>query len=292
MTLNAACDWYWKVAGSLRKNAENDLLVVKRIKESMGDKTLATVSGEDIVNFRNSLYRKNLCHRVVKHHHSFLGTIFNALTKHDLYKGRNPSKLIAFEKVPDAAPKFISDEDLRKINAEALKNPAFYPYFHVALNTGLRIGEITSINVSDYDYEKKLIFLRNTKNGKSRHVHLSNAVNGFIQEIVKTRVNNGLLLGNYTRFTVSDCFREIVRKLGLRDITFHCLRHAFVNRLLSNGVSIYKASKMVGHSSVSVTEQIYGHLSKNDLESAFDVINKAFNYEGSTEVAYGAISSR
>jgi hypothetical protein len=31
MTINAACDWYWKVAGSLRKNAENDLLVVKRI---------------------------------------------------------------------------------------------------------------------------------------------------------------------------------------------------------------------------------------------------------------------
>jgi hypothetical protein len=85
----------------------------------MGDKTLATVSGEDIVNFRNSLYRKNLCHRVVNHHHSFLGTIYNALTKHDLYKGRNPSKLIAFEKVTDAAPKFISDGDLRKINAEA-----------------------------------------------------------------------------------------------------------------------------------------------------------------------------
>jgi integrase len=118
--------------------------------------------------------------------------------------------------------------------------------------------------------------MRNTKNGKSRHVHLSNAVNGFIQEIVKTRVNNGPLLGNYTRFTVLDCFREIVRKLGLRDITFHCLRHTFVNRLLSNGVPIYKVSKMVGHSSVSVTEQIYGHLSKNDLESAFDVLDRAF----------------
>ena len=51
-------------------------------------------------------------------------------------------------------------------------------------------------------------------------------------------------------------------------ITPHALRHTFGTRWLQAGGDIYKLSKILGHSSVAVTEQHYAHLLKEDLVAA------------------------
>ena len=67
--------------------------------------------------------------------------------------------------------------------------------------------------------------------------------------------------------------------VGVANLKFHDLRHTFAARLLTKGVPIYKVSKILGHSSVVVTEQHYGHLSPADLKGAISCIEGVVSVE-------------
>lgn len=56
-----------------------------------------------------------------------------------------------------------------------------------------------------------------------------------------------------------------VKKAGIAHVHPHVLRHTFATRYLSGGGDIYILSKILGHSSVTMTEKVYAHLLKEDL---------------------------
>lgn len=86
------------------------------------------------------------------------------------------------------------------------------------------------------------------------------------------------MVANY----VSRRFKGLCERAGVANLKFHDLRHTFTARLLTKGVPIYKVSKILGHSSVVVTEQHYGHLSLADLRGAISCI------EGVVSVPFAA----
>ncbi len=68
-------------------------------------------------------------------------------------------------------------------------------------------------------------------------------------------------------------------------ITPHALRHTFGTRWLQAGGDIYKLSKILGHSSVAVTEAHYAHLLKEDLVAASQQVRTAVAPRGNQDVA-------
>ena len=74
-----------------------------------------------------------------------------------------------------------------------------------------------------------------------------------------------MILDCVTKITVSEWFKECCEQAQVMDFTFHCLRHTFASHMLSRGAPIYKVAKFLGHSSVVVTEQHYGHLDRSVL---------------------------
>ena len=60
-------------------------------------------------------------------------------------------------------------------------------------------------------------------------------------------------------------FRKYYGRLGIRDIHPHSLRHSFARSFLMHGGNIYTLSRLMGHSSVQVTEQAYLDLTEKDL---------------------------
>lgn len=79
--------------------------------------------------------------------------------------------------------------------------------------------------------------------------------------------------------TVSHWFSEAVRRVGIQDFTFHCLRHTFVATILSKGESLYRVAKFIGDSP-GTTEKHYGHLDPNSLRDAIAKINGVVSGEG------------
>lgn len=82
---------------------------------------------------------------------------------------------------------------------------------------------------------------------------------------------------------VTDHFRELLEKYGLRHIRFHDLRHTFASLLISKDVPLINVSNFLGHSDLSTTANIYAHLDKASKQASADVISEILQPEGETE---------
>lgn len=85
-------------------------------------------------------------------------------------------------------------------------------------------------------------------------------------------------LGNLLRpGYVTAHFPQILQKVGLKHIRFHDLRHTFASMLLSRNVPLIDVSNFLGHSTISTTANIYGHLDKSSKIASAKVISQIFN---------------
>ena len=146
-----------------------------------------------------------------------------------------------------------TDNELKLMFSE-INDESFNAFVRFAYYTGARSGEIRRLpreNVLD----KSLVVKGKTG---SRMVKL----NSQAQEIIK----NQDPLWSYRKDFVSHKFKKEVRRLGIKDARFHDLRRTFGLNLIKQGMSIYKVSKLLGHSSVRTTEQHYAPLLTVEIE--------------------------
>ena len=87
-------------------------------------------------------------------------------------------------------------------------------------------------------------------------------LNSQTQEIIKHQDP----VWSYRKDFVSHKFKKEIRRLGIKDARFHDLRRTFGLNLIKQGMSIYKVSKLLGHSSVRTTEQHYAPLLTVEIE--------------------------
>ncbi len=77
---------------------------------------------------------------------------------------------------------------------------------------------------------------------------------------------NPLLVSNFEKRV----FHKLLKTSGIRRVRFHVLRHTFASRLLQNGESPVYVKDQMGHSSIQVTVDIYGHLIPGTNKEAVD----------------------
>lgn len=109
-----------------------------------------------------------------------------------------------------------------------------------------------------------------TKNGKARHVPLSQPAMDIINQLPKFAGCPYLLPNPKTLKPYSDIKRGwmVARKLaGLEDVHLHDLRHTAASWLIAGGVEIYTVGKILGHSSIASTQR-YAHLADDQLMAA------------------------
>ncbi len=126
----------------------------------------------------------------------------------------------------------------------------------IALGTGLRLGDIDSIRISDIDFESNSITTRSKKTRKSMGsrpvpipimAELKKYVSGLDPEQEK------IFNDNFSRYR----WVKIRQKLGLDDFKFHDLRKTFGSVLAQNGVSTAVTQKLLEHSSPDLTTKVY-----------------------------------
>jgi len=114
-------------------------------------------------------------------------------------------------------------------------------------------------------YPDPMVFVPNSKTSRSRYVPLAEQAVALLAELTRGKGPEVRALDPVAKQTISEWFRELIQEAGLPDFRFHDLRHTFAAHMLTKGVPIYKVSKILGHSTVTVTEQHYGHLSRGAL---------------------------
>ena len=136
-----------------------------------------------------------------------------------------------------------------------------YAMVVVALDTGMRRGEITSQLWEDIDFSQKVLFVTHSKTpeGESREVPLTERLHDYL---AKNRKPKGLVItfrGGPVRI-VKRTWATALKNAGLRSIRFHDLRHTFNTRLMEAGVLQEIRMALMGHSSGSKVHSIYTHI--------------------------------
>lgn len=135
----------------------------------------------------------------------------------------------------------------------------------ICLYTGLRRGEVCALKPEHIDLEAGLLTIPAgmAKSQKTRMVPIATPARPWIGQVPVGITPQGFRSG-------WDRARE---KAGIPDVTIHDLRRSCATMLIRAGVDLYTVSKILGHSSVTVTQQRYAHLATEQLQ---DGIKKAF----------------
>lgn len=199
-----------------------------------------------------------------------------AVKEEYLYK--NPASQIKRIKVPERLPIFFTKDEFEKLISN-IDEEDIHDIAVVAVNTGMRQGELIKLEWQNIHWEMDMIILDNhtfiNKSKKVRSIPMNERVKEVLRSRYNSRISDNVFTYNDERFNqdfLVHKFKKYIRKAGLRDkLNFHSLRHTFATWLVQGGASIYQVSKLLGHADVSTT-QVYAHLNSEDLRESLKIL--------------------
>lgn len=239
--------------------------------------------------------------KTVKHHYTLVSEILNTAVKWG-YLHSNINQNVTPIKVHKKEIQCYSPEDVEKL-IEALQNEPikYQAIIMLALDSGCRRGELTGLTWNDIDFKKSTIdinkvtqyvtgygiFEKTTKSDTSnRIVYITPTTLQILKKHKSEQDKQKLLLGNKWQnsnrvFTTdyggdmhpdtpSKILEKLIKKYDLKRITFHGLRHTSISLQITSGIQSQIISKRAGHSSVSVTHNIYSHFFDNGFKEVAD----------------------
>jgi integrase len=142
------------------------------------------------------------------------------------------------------------------------------PMTLLALNTGLRRGELTQLTWTDVDLPHKLLTVRAgyAKSGRERHVQLNSEAVAVLKTWKRQHRCKGLLF-NVT--DVKKAWAGLMTAAGIENFRFHDLRHDFASRLVMAGVDLNTVRELLGHGDIAMTLR-YAHLAPEHRAAAVE----------------------
>jgi integrase len=217
---------------------------------------------------------------------------------------RNPTASLKLPRIIREEIDPLDQEEARRLLTAACGDRLEALYV-LALNTGMRQGELLALKWEDVDLERSVLRVRRTlsrtdnayvvgepKTKKSRRtirftagaamalkVHLSRQLEEM--ERMGTLYQPGGLVFASTTGTIINpsnlrnrSFKPLLKHAGLRPIRFHDLRHTCATLLLSKNVNPKIVSEMLGHSSIAITLDTYSHVLPTMQESAIRALEE------------------
>ena len=150
------------------------------------------------------------------------------------------------------------------------------PIVKLALNTGLRRGEIFDLKWKDLDFRTRTLTVTAaaSKGGKRRIVPLNSEILLVLKEWQKQNAEFEYVFSGKDGERLVDvkkAFVSLLREAKITDFTFHCLRHAFASELVMNGVDLNTVRDLLGHNDLRMTLR-YAHLSDQVRKDAVSVL--------------------
>jgi integrase len=243
-----------------------------------GSMCLEDITSKHIEQFKAKQQAKGLSPKSINNHLGVLSKILHsAIEWGDLEK----IPLIKCLRVPQKPIKFLSEQDYQLLLSDHTE-PLWHDMVYVALNTGMRMGELKGLRWEDINFKQSVIHVRRNvvrgrittpKNHKSRtvpmvthldnHLYASRQKEGYVFEIVEDQpLTDKECVGGLWR---------LCKRAGMEKFGWHRLRHTFASRLAMRSVPLRHIQQLLGHSSIVMTER-YAHLSPSSLQSAVDVL--------------------
>jgi integrase len=284
-------DDYLVYSKANNEGGDVDKYRIEKLKAAFGNRKPAEVPIADIRDWFNDQKWEpgtfNRCRTV-------LGLIYKLGIENKKVES-NPARLLKRRKEPDGRVRFLNqvepDEEsrLRKV---ILKNYTKHlPEFDIALNTGLRRKEqYVRIDWSSVDFLRADLFVPASKNGASRHIPLNaDSLRAFQILYARRKGAKPIFVaerGGVALLGACHWFESALGEAGIKNFTWHDIRHTFASRLVMAGVDLRTVAELMGHKKIQMTMR-YAHLAPAHNAaavkklSAFNAVERARKAKGS-----------
>ena len=271
----------------------------------LGKITLQKLTPERIQAFYAQKLQEGLAPRSIALIHAALhGALENAV-KWNLVS-RNVAKLVSLPRTERHEIQPLTPEQARKL-IEVSRGTRLEAMLVVALTTGMRRGELLALRWEDVDIEHGVLQVRRTVNHVSGHGYVENGPktkagrrkimlpNFTIVALKEHRLRQnkqrddagdkwqerGLVFtnasGSFMRpYSVLEWFSRILKDADLPHMRFHDLRHSAATILLSKGVQPKVVQELLGHSNISMTMDVYGHVMPSMQQDAIQKLDDLY----------------
>lgn len=273
----------YKITSAEQTKEKHIIEYIKYLKER-GKYTITSNINSKIINFPENRedYGRKISDVTINNYIRNIKVFFNYLYE-NRYIVNNPVNRIKFIKCARKVVGYIDDINFNKL-LKSFDISKFHEYrdyivAQLIFDTGMRIGETLLIKETDIDYTNRTILLPAdiTKGKKDRYVFFSQEMLKQLrrwlqykdrykdsQYVFCTNKGKPLQIKNYEKN-----FTKYGLRVGIDNIHPHMLRNNFAKRFLMSGGDIYTLSKILGHSSVKVTETAYLDLLEEDLRANY-----------------------
>jgi integrase len=184
----------------------------------------------------------------------------------------NPAHGVKPPQTPEGRTRYLSPNEF-KTALEAAQEWMRAP-MALAAFTGMRRSEILGLRWCDVDLENQRLFLGKTKNGAMRVL----ALNGLAVRVLKSLPASNpeaFLFAEVDAEKLSVYTRRVFATAGIKDASFHSLRHTAASWLVMEGVDIYAVGQILGHKTPRMTQR-YAHLSPGYMATAVGKLDGVF----------------
>lgn len=259
----------------------------QHILPEIGTLPLTKIARVDIRRVLQRVQKKGLSYSSVRLTRDVLSGVLGCAVDDELIDS-NPVahvlKRMGMEKKKKTLPKTLTPQEVKIFLQACRENyPEHTTLFLCAFRTGLRMGELLALQWGDIDWNRNIIqversFRRGrvgrTKTSRSRQVDMSDQLRQALLHLLTLRKREGLQAGlgeevpwifhrngqPMPQNSLRNIFKRILKKAGMSQMRFHEIRHTFASLLLTNGETPVYVKEQMGHTSIQITVDIYGHL--------------------------------
>lgn len=278
------------------------------VDDSLGDVWIQKLTPEQVQDFLKKKLDEGLSSKTVHEIHGVLRVALKKAVRWGIVSKNvcdlvDPPKIVSREAVP------LSVEQARSL-VKHVQGHRLEVLLAMAVVTGMRRGELLALHWSDIDFEHhRLLVLHSvdyiagygyvtgepkTASGK-RWVSFPSFLFDMLKQhqarqlvfrdTAKKWVDHDLvfpnLSGSYLHPNhMGEVFKKLLQDAGLPDIHFHDLRHSAATILLCMGVNIKVIQELLGHSDISITLRVYGHLLPSMQQAVVDTWDGVFTDDG------------
>jgi integrase len=179
--------------------------------------------------------------------------------------------------------RWLTEDEITRLLAACAqsKSPMLAPIVRTGIHTGLRQGELLSLEWANIDFTRCVIALpaRRTKSAKARTIPLNRDVYDALAPLRSDAGGQdarGRVWGAVR--DVDTAFRVAVKRAGLaaddreQRVTFHTLRHTFASHFAQRTGDLVKLQQILGHASIRTTQDTYAHFAPDHVQGATAVL--------------------
>lgn len=265
-------------------------IATKYVTPRLGDIEISSLKDVDIRRFvfEDVMRKENLSPSSVNVLIAVLKAAFSAAVKSGIIE-KDPAQNVKSIPASRKRTEAFTLKEQRKIEEYVLSSANLKLHgIIICLYMGLRIGELLALTWADVDLSRKIvsvsktlgekgkIYSAKTKTG-NRIIPISNELTPIFRRL-KRSGNSEYVIETRSHITnvrgYQDLYRRTLKKIGVRYLKFHSLRHTFATRAVESGMDVKTLSELMGHSNVSITLNCYAHCQLEQKRRAVNRLGK------------------